>query len=229
MSGEEAEDEAPSDIDVPVGDVIEDMVPGMDEAKRSALTSKLLQYAAITDRGLCATDAQRASVEDIVMSLEDVNPTPRPVESELIDGHWTIAYTTGILFKDKPLLKFAVDPVLRVGQAGQKISVDDGKLESIIQVTAFPSLSWTVHTLSRITPVGGERLEVIVEKTRVTADKFANRFDLGGLNFDLPLEKIFSRFENQAKEKYLDTSYLDERLRISRSHNGNLYVFTRIE
>ncbi|KAI0564201.1 Plastid-lipid-associated protein [Gracilaria domingensis] len=228
-AGDEAEDEAPSDVSVPAGDAVKSMIPGMDDAKRTALVSKLLQYAAITDRGMSASEMQRAAVDDIVMTLEELNPNPQPVETDLIDGEWNLVYTTAKLFQSNPFLMAAVTPLLQVGQIRQKITVDDGKLSTEAEVTAFPVTSWTVKTSSRITPVGAERLEITVESTDVTGGKIADRIDLGGISFNVPVEQIFSRIRNAAPESYIDTYYLDENLRISRSKQGKLFIYTRLD
>ncbi|PXF46052.1 Chromoplast-specific carotenoid-associated protein C1, chromoplastic [Gracilariopsis chorda] len=229
LEGEEAEDEAPSDVAVPVGDAVKTMIPGMDEAKRTALVAKLLQYAAITDRGQSATDAQVSAVDDIVMSLEEVNPNPQPVEIDLIDGEWNLVYTAAKLFQTNPFLMAAATPLLQVGQVRQRISVDEGKLSTEVEVIAFPVTSWTVKTTGRITPVGAERLEVTVETTNITGGKIADRIDLGGISFDVPVEQIYSRIRNASPETYVDTYYLDETLRISRSKEGKLYIYTRLD
>ncbi|CAN8067594.1 unnamed protein product [Agarophyton chilense] len=228
-NGDEAEDEAPSDVSVPPGEAVKSMVPGMDEAKRSALISKLLQYAAITDRGTSASEAQRAAIDDIVMSLEEINPNTRPVETELMDGEWNLVYTTAKMFQSNPFLMAAVTPLLQVGQIRQKICIDDGKLTTEAEVTAFPVTSWTVKTTSRITPVGAERLEFTVESTDVTGGKIADRIDLGGVSFNVPVEQIISRIQGASPESYIDTYYLDEDIRISRSKNGKLFIYSRLD
>lgn len=229
LQGDEAEDEAPSDVAIPPGDAVKSMIPGMDEAKRTALVAKLLQYAAITDRGQSANDAQVSAVDDIVMSLEEVNPNPLPVETDLIDGEWNLVYTTAKLFQTNPFLMAAATPLLQIGQVRQRLSVDEGRLSTEVEVIAFPVTSWTVKTTGRITPVGAERLELTVETTNVTGGKIADRIDLGGISFDVPVEQIFSRIRNTSPETYVDTYYLDETLRISRSKQGKLYIYTRLD
>lgn len=228
-AGDGAEDEAPSDTYVPAAEAIKSVVPGAESAKRDGLISNLLQFAAATSRGQIATESQTSAVDDIVMALEELNPNPQPVETNLIDGTWTLVYSSAKLFKSNPFLLPAATPLLELGQIRQKITVDDGKLVNEAEVVAFPSTSGTLKTTARITPVGGERLELTLETTNITGGKIFDRLDLGGISFDVPLEQILSRVKNMSPETYIDTYYLDDRLRISRSKQGKLYIYTRLD
>lgn len=227
--GDGAEDETPSDSYVPPADALKSIIPGVESSKRDGLISNLLQFAAATSRGQLASDSQISAIDDIVMALEELNPNPQPVETDLIDGTWTLVYSSAKLFQSNPFLMAAVTPLLQLGQIRQKIAVDDGKLVNEAEVVAFPATSGTVKTTARITPVGGERLELTVETTNVTGGKILNRLDLGGISFDVPVEQILSRIKNMSPETYIDTYYLDDRLRISRSKQGKLYIYTRLD
>lgn len=227
--GAGAEDEAPSDTFVPSPSSAQKSAEALaDEGtQRNALISRLLELCAITGRGQLASVAQVASVDEVVMKLEEMNPNPEPVETELIDGTWTLVYTSAKLFRSNPFLAAAATPLLQIGQARQTIDVGGGKLSTEVDVVAFPVTSGTVKTVTRVTPVGAERLELTVEKTNITGGKLADRLDLGGISFDIPVEQIYSRVRGASPETFLDTYYLDERLRISRSKAGSLYIYTR--
>lgn len=220
--------EAPSDTYVPAGEGSSGTEEQM-SAKRTSLIGRMLQLAAVTARGQLATSTQSAAMEDIVMQLEEVNPTGEPVNTDLIDGYWTLVYSNARLFQGSPLVALALKPLLQLGQVRQRISVTDGTLVTEGDLTAFPATSGTVKTAARITPVGGDRLEVTVEKTTVTGGKLADAIDLGGLSFDLPVERILSKMRNVSPETYFDTYYLDDKIRVSRSKDGKLYVYTRLD
>lgn len=222
------ESEAPSDTYVPAGEGSSGTAEQM-FAKRTSLIGRMLQLAAVTARGQLATSTQSAAMEDLVMQLEEVNPTAEPVNTDLIDGYWTLVYSNARLFQSSPLIALALKPLLQLGQVRQRISVTDGTLVTEGDLTAFPATSGTVKTAARITPVGGDRLEVTVEKTTVTGGKIADAIDLGGLSFDLPVERITSKLRNVSPETYFDTYYLDDKIRISRSKDGKLYIYTRLE
>jgi len=227
--GDPAEDEAPSDTYVPAAEATRAVQPGGDAAKRHELTTRLLRLAAVTSRGQSASEGQKAAVDDVVMALEELNPNPQPVETDLIDGLWSLVYSPAKLYTSNPFLFPGATPLLEVGQIRQRVAVDDGLLETEVDVLAFPVTSGTLKTSARLTPVGAERLEFTVEKTTITGGKIADRFDLGGISFDVPVEQILSRVKNASPETYVDTYYLDETLRISRSKRGTLYIYTRLE
>lgn len=229
MQTDDASEETPSDTYVAAAEAVATLTPEDETSKRASLIQRLLYLAATTSRGQFATEAQAAAVDDIVMSLEELNPTPQPVETDLLDGMWTLVYSSAKLFDGNPLLMVATKPLLQLGQIRQRIAVDDGRLVTEGDLLLFPATSATVKTTSRVTPVGGERLEITVETTTVTGGKLADRFDLGGISFDVPVEQILSRLRNVSPETYLDTYYLDDKLRISRSKKGKLYIYTRLD
>lgn len=228
-----AEDEAPSDSFVPpgtaasVGSAVADAVGTM--GTRGPALTELLSLAAATARGRDATASQKARVEDLVATLEGVNPTEAPVETDMIDGEWTLVYASGMSEPSvqKRALGVVTRPVIEVGQARQVLMVDEGRLENEVDVTLFPDVSVVVKTTARLTPVGGERLEVGVEKTSVTGGSLAGRFDLGGISFDVPVEQIYSRIKGTTPETTIDTTYLDDTFRISRS-KSKLFIYTRL-
>lgn len=224
-----AEEDAPSDTYVPASEAMDDMGSNAAETKRTSMMARLLQLAAVTSRGQLATDGQMATMDDIVMSLEELNPNPQPVETDLIDGLWTLVYSSARLFQSSKLLMLAAKPLIELGQVRQRIAVNDGTLMTEVDLVAFPATSGTLKTTGRVTPVGAERLEVTVEKTTVTGGKLVNTLDLGGLSFDIPVEQILTRVRSMSPETYIDTYYLDDNLRISRSKEGKLYIYTRLE
>lgn len=220
--------EAPSDTYVPASEGSGGTV-GQVSSKRTSLIGRVLQLAAVTARGQLSTGSQIAAMDDLVMALEEVNPTADPVNTDLIDGYWTLVYTNTRMFQGSPLLSLALKPVLQLGQVRQRIAVADGTLVTEADITAFPATSGTLKTSARITPVGGDRLELTVEKTTVTGGKLVDAIDLGGLSFDVPVERILNKIRNVSPETYFDTYYLDDKLRISRSKDGKLFIYTRLD
>ncbi|OSX74232.1 hypothetical protein BU14_0300s0028 [Porphyra umbilicalis] len=208
----------------------EDQPPSFDaDASRTEMKGKLLEIAAATDRGQLATSAQKEAVEDLVSMLEAANPTDSPVDTALIDGTWLLVYASKPLFKTTPLLLAAATPLLVVGQVKQMLRVDSGELVNDVEVTAFPMITGTVSTTARVTPITGERLELVVEKTGVKGKSLAGKLDLGGLGGSLPVEQLYGKLKNGAvPETFLDTFYLDEKMRISRGKGGSIYVYTKM-
>lgn len=227
--GDGAEEEAPSDTYVAGVEAASRVMGVVDAPKRAELVARVLEFGAVTARGQLATDAQAAAVEDVVAELEEISPNPFPVETNLMDGVWSLVYSSAKLFRSNPFLVAAGTPLLEIGQVQQTIQIDAGTLTTEVDVVAFPAISGTVKTAARITPVGAERLELTVEKTTLTGGSIADRLDLGGISFDVPVEQIYNRVRNASPETFIDTYYLDDKLRISRSKNGKLYIYTRQE
>lgn len=229
IGSDPAEDDAPSDTYVPAGEASPTSNPLKAVTKRMSLVKRLIKLSAVTLRGQEATDAQAAAVEDIIMALEEMNPTTMPVNSDKIDGVWFLAYSNAKLFQSNSFVNAAIKPVLQLSQVRQRINLNDGSLTTEGDITVFPGTSGTVTTKARVTPLGGERLEITVEKSTVTGGKLLSTLDLGGLSFNVPVEQILSRLRNMSPETYFDTYYLDDDIRISRSKEGKVYVYTRIE
>uniref|UniRef100_A0A7S2ZQH8 Plastid lipid-associated protein/fibrillin conserved domain-containing protein n=1 Tax=Rhodosorus marinus TaxID=101924 RepID=A0A7S2ZQH8_9RHOD len=206
MSMDEAEDEAPSDTAVPTSADIDNSV-GVSQS-RSDLTTQLLEISAVTNRGQTASAEQKSLIEDIVASLEADNPNPAPVETDAIDGRWNLIYSSTPFYKVNPLLATTASPFLEVGQVRQTISMETSELINEIEITAFPMLTGAVVANGRITPVGAERLEFALEKVSIKGGSAFERFDLGALKLDIPVEEIYQRVRGTLPETFVDTYYV---------------------
>ena len=68
--------------------------------QRDALKQRLLVLAASTNRGQTADFSTRVDAEDLIMQLEDMNPTERPAEA--LDGSWRLVYSSVEVFRSSP-------------------------------------------------------------------------------------------------------------------------------
>eukprot|EP00871_Galdieria_phlegrea_P002450 jgi/Galph1/3205/GphlegSOOS_G1852.1 len=200
-----------------------------DAAKRYNLKINLYQLCASTDRGQTSRPEQRSEVEDLAAQLEALNPNPNPLDGTKANGIWELIYSSVPFYKTSPFLLAAATPFLRVGQWRQTISVVYGELVNEVDVEAFPGLMGTVVQFARVTPVGGERLEIAIEKTSLKGRSIADKLDLGGIHVDIPLGDILRRVQGSTSEIFLDTFYLDDELRISRTRGGRLLIFSRVK
>jgi len=199
-----------------------------DSSKIWKLKLRLLQYCASTDRGQNCNQRQKMAIEELASSLEARNPTPNPVEASLMDGLWYLSYVSEKFYAMNAVLAaIAVTPLASVGQVRQEISISSGELTNEFDLILFPNITGAVVTKARINPVDGERLQVFDETTTIRGKSFGDQFDLGNLKLDVPVDDLRRRLKGTSPETFLDTYYLDEDMRISRTQGGCLFVFTR--
>ncbi len=190
--------------------------------------TKLLKTLAGYNRGLIAQASDRQLVLDAIDRLEDENPTPRSTEaSDLLAGDWRLIYTTSnsLLFIDLP-------PLVRLGQIYQSIRPKTGKLYNIAEVSGFlPGLDSLICVSANFTPVSEIRVDVKFQRWIIglqnlldyqSPGEFVEKIESGNpmTAMDLPIDE-----RNQ--DNWLDTTYLDEDLRIGRGHRGNLFVLAK--
>lgn len=189
--------------------------------------TQLLKAIAGRNRGLLAQSSDRQIILDAIDHLEDENPTPQPVESNLLGGDWRLIYTTNsnLLFIDLP-------PLVRLGQIYQSVRPATGKLYNIAEVVSgFPGLSGLICVSAKFTAVSDKRVDVKFQRWIIglqnlldyqSPEELVEKIESGnGLTaLDLPIDE-----GNQ--DNWLDITYLDEDLRIGRGHRGNLFVLTK--
>lgn len=147
-------------------------------------------------RGVNATDADEEQVEKLIQKLERVNLNKNTLASPLINGKWKLLYTTS----QSILQKNRPAPLRANGPIYQYIDAVNGKARNQESWPFFNSV------LADLTPE---------TKTRV------------GVQFTL--FKIFGLLPIKAPERAkgkLDTTFVDEELRVSRGDKGNVFVLT---
>jgi len=163
-------------------------------ASRAELKANLLNLIKGLDRGLKATDGDRAAIDQACVSLERVNPNPASLASPLINGQWRLMYTTSdsILGKTKPALARPSGPIFQY--------IDTTKMAALNSERApfFNSVSAALTATSQS-----------------AVDVQFTYFKIFGL---IPVKAPPSA------KGALDTTYLDTDLRISRGDKGNLFI-----
>lgn len=192
--------------------------------------AELLEAIARLDRGLKATSADRLAVQAAVTRLEDCNLTADPLNApQLLNGNWRLLYTTST-----ELLNLGRLPLTSLGSIYQAIRLEENRIYNLAEVVGPPWLSGLVAVTARLEATSQRRVKVYFER-----GVFGLQNLLGYSNPDAfihtlqtnpklsLLQGIDFTINSQREPGWLEITYLDENLRISRGNQGNLFVLTR--
>ncbi|MEB3885974.1 PAP/fibrillin family protein [Lyngbya sp. CCY1209] len=188
----------------------------------------LLEAIAGKNRGLLASPAEKTAILSAIAQLEDYNPTPRPVEAaELLDGNWRLLYTSS-----DELLGIDRVPVYNLGQVYQCIRAKEGKIYNIAEVTGIPYLEGMVSVVARFEAVSERRVQVkfnrfVVGLQRLIGYQSPNQLIDAIASGQKFLAVDFSIAERD-QQGWLETTYLDEDMRIGRGNVGSVFVLTKV-
>ncbi|MBW4503682.1 MAG: PAP/fibrillin family protein [Scytonema hyalinum WJT4-NPBG1] len=187
----------------------------------------LLEAIAGKNRGLLATEQDKQAILVAIANLEDVNPTPSPVEAtNLLNGNWRLIYTTS-----KALLNIDSLPLYKLGQIYQCIRVETNSVYNIAEIYGLPFLEGIVSVAAKFEPVSGRRVNVKFERSilglqRLLAynspESFIQQIEVGKklTAIDFPLN-------SKEQQGWLDITYIDDNLRIGRGNEGSVFVLTK--
>lgn len=187
----------------------------------------LLEAIAGKNRGILATELDKQAILIAIATLEDLNPTPRPVEaSNLLDGNWRLLYTTS-----RALLNLDRFPLYRLGEIYQYIRVQTQSVYNIAELYGLPFLEGLVSVAAKFEPVSGRRVQVkfecsIIGFQRLIGYKspynFIQQIEAGQkfTAIDFPLQ-------SREQQGWLDITYLDRDLRIGRGNEGSVFVLAK--
>ncbi|BAY63113.1 MULTISPECIES: PAP/fibrillin family protein [Calothrix] len=190
--------------------------------------SALLDAIAGTNRGLLAGDQQKQAILAAIATLEDFNPTPRPVEApELLDGNWRLIYTTS-----KALLNLDRLPFFKLGQIYQYIRVENTSVYNIAEIYGLPFLEGLVSVAAKFEPVSGRRVQVKFNRSIIgwqrllgynSPDNFIQQIESGN-----KFTAIDTAINSDKQQGWLDITYLDNDLRIGRGNEGSVFVLNKV-
>ncbi|GHP10846.1 hypothetical protein PPROV_000957700 [Pycnococcus provasolii] len=186
------------------------------DAKTSLLTAILG-----LDRGLAADDNAKRRVQKLACALEASNPTQRPLRSPLMNGEWELQYTTasaavggGGVLGAKPV----------AGGVRQRVDMYSMKLINETEYKVF----------------GQQVLNKAIADVEAQSDSRISLnftdFEIGPLKLSAPpktparlaIEWELAATGRGGKGAWLDTTYLDYDVRISRNDLGDLFVLTKV-
>ncbi|MEH1828716.1 MAG: PAP/fibrillin family protein [Nostoc sp.] len=187
----------------------------------------LMDAIAGTNRGLLATEAQKQAILAAIATLEDFNPTPRPVEaSNLLDGNWRLLYTTS-----KALLNLDRLPLCKLGQIYQCIRVETTSVYNIAEIYGLPYLEGLVSVAAKFEPVSGRRVQVKFERSIIGLQRLIEYNS--PVTFIQQIEEgrkfpgIDVAIKSDKQQGWLDITYIDNDLRINRGNEGSVFVLTK--
>jgi hypothetical protein len=187
----------------------------------------LLEAIAGKNRGLLATEQDKQAILVAIANLEDVNPTPRPIEAtNLLNGNWRLIYTTS-----KALLNIDSLPLYKLGQIYQCIRVETNSVYNIAEIYGLPFLEGIVSVAAKFEPVSGRRVNVKFERSIIglqrlisydSPESFIQQLEVGKklTAIDFPLN-------SKEQQGWLDITYIDDNLRIGRGNEGSVFVLTK--
>ncbi|MBN3874670.1 MAG: PAP/fibrillin family protein [Nostoc sp.] len=188
----------------------------------------LIDAIAPTNRGLLATQVQKQAILAAIASLEEFNPTPRPVEANnLLDGNWRLLYTTS-----NALLNLDRLPLCKLGQIYQCIRVETTSVYNIAEIYGLPYLEGLVSVAAKFEPVSDRRVQVKFERSIIGLQRlieynspvtFIQQIEAGrkfpGIDFAIKSDR---------QQGWLDITYIDNDLRIGRGNEGSVFVLSKI-
>ncbi|MDB9345602.1 PAP/fibrillin family protein [Nodularia spumigena CS-586/05] len=189
--------------------------------------ANLIDAIAGTNRGLLASEPQKQAILAAIANLEDLNPTPRPLEaSNLLDGDWRLIYTTS-----KALLNLDRIPLCKLGQIYQCIRVNTTSVYNIAEIYGLPYLEGLVSVAAKFEPVSERRVQVKFQRSilglkRLIDYKSPAEF-IQQIESGKKFPAIDTSLNSDKQQGWLDITYIDSDLRIGRGNEGSVFVLSK--
>lgn len=187
----------------------------------------LLEAIAGKNRGLLATEQDRQAILVAIANLEDLNPTPRPVEAtNLLNGNWRLIYTTS-----KALLNLDKFPLYKLGQIYQCIRVETNSVYNIAEIYGLPFVEGIISVAAKFEPVSGRRVNVKFERSIIGLQRLIGYSSPESFIQQIEVGKKFTAIDfplnSNQQQGWLDITYIDDNLRIGRGNEGSVFVLTK--
>ncbi len=192
--------------------------------------ARLLAAIAGKNRGILATKSDRQAILAAITELELQNPQPRSVTTavDLLAGNWRLLYTSS-----QSLLGIDRFPLVQLGPIYQCIRPTAGTIYNIAEVTSLiPGLNGLVSVVASFTAVNDSRINVQFNRALIGLQRLIDYSDPDRLITAIEHGQKFTAIDllinRQDKEPaWLEVTYLDHNLRISRGNEGNVFVLSR--
>ena len=166
-------------------------------------------------------------LHQLITNIETQSPALNPLDSPLLIGDWRLIYTTsrGILGLDRI-------PLTDLGEVYQAIRGD--RVYNVAETKSFLGIEGVVAVAARYVRSGEARVDVTFQRSilglqsimgyrSVTA--FIDQLEAKSrvLAIDIPIPAR----EGGVAQGWLEVTYLDETLRISRGNEGSIFVLVK--
>jgi len=190
--------------------------------------ANLLNAITPVNRGLEMSENQRKAIFAAVAYLEELNPTPAPTATpEMLDGDWLLLFTTS-----RELLGIDRFPLYKLGDIYQCLRVAEGKIFNVAEINGLPLLGGLVSVCANFTIVSENRVKVNFERLVAGSRRFLGYRDVHSfidtLQASSRLLAIDFQIKREDQKGWLETTYLDQDLRIGRGNEGNLFVLRKV-
>ena len=165
-------------------------------------------------------------LNQLIADLEAQSPIPSPLDSPLLIGDWRLVYTTsrGILGLDRI-------PLTDLGQVYQSIRGD--RVYNVAETKSLLGIEGIVAVAARYVRSGDARVSVTFERSilglrsimgyrSVTTfvDSLEAKSRVWAIDVPIPAR-------DGVAQGWLEVTYLDETLRISRGNEGSIFVLVK--
>jgi hypothetical protein len=192
---------------------------GRGTAGLADLKSALLLALADTERGLRADQGRRKKIEQLARALEAKNPTSAPLRSPLMNGRWALQYTSAleVLGKGRPTF------MRPKGAIFQTVDIFALQVKNEESFEPLPFLKFTSASTQDLEAQTESRAAVRPKDYRVAGIKVgAPPKTPGRRALDWEMEA-----SGAGSLAWLDTTFVDGEMRISRSQSGDLFILVR--
>ncbi len=189
---------------------------------------KLLKAVAVTNRGLLASPAVQAELDQLIRQLESQNPTSNPAQApELLSGCWQLLYTTST-----DVLGLGRVPGVTLGQIYQVIQADKGRVYNLAEAQGIPFCDALLAVKARFEVTNPSRVAIYFEQSMLALQSWVDYQNptqwLERLEQAEPLPVLQIPLDSGRSQGWLDITYLDIDLRISRGDKANVFVLARV-
>ncbi len=199
----------------------------LSEIEKLKSHSKTFIDSPITDNEIPTPKVQ--FLEALTLALEKLNPFPRPLlyASNLLDGAWLLQYSTASEIRSLKRLPFG----FLVGQIYQVIDIDTTSIENLALVQHSSGLlSGYVKVTATFEPdkegddqLPERRININFKKRVLGIERIL------GIKTNLfnPFRILEAR-NPKGRIPNLNTTYIDETMRVGRGGDGSLFILTKV-